>query len=200
LFNVQHCPICTENDEDDWHVFFGCRNNRRIWNEAGQGAVIEGRIQTAASVTEVLFDICKVEEDHVAGLVAVVAFTLCNVDASFYKHAAHTGWGLCIHNSQGQFMAAGCNWIREKLTTIEGEATSLLEAIQAKQSGVSEISSIISTIAMLNFHSNFKVKFIKRQANLAAHTLPRVAKSWTSRTLFDSIHYCFANIVINEMS
>jgi hypothetical protein len=118
-------------------------------------------------VTEVLFDICKVEEDHVAGLVAVVAFTLCNVDASFY---------------------------------IEGEATSLLEAIQAKQSGVSEISSIISTIAMLNFHSNFKVKFIKRQANLAAHTLPRVAKSWTSRTLFDSIHYCFANIVINEMS
>jgi hypothetical protein len=45
-------------------------------------------------VTEVLFDICKVEEDHVAGLVAVVAFTLCNVDASFYKHAAHTV-GVC---------------------------------------------------------------------------------------------------------
>jgi hypothetical protein len=124
----------------------------------------------------------------------------CNVDASFYKPAGHTGWGWCIRNSQGQFMAAVCNWIREKLTTIEGEATSLLEAIQAKQSGVSEISSIIPTIAMLNFHSNFKVKFIKRQANLAAHTLPRVAKSWTSRTLFDSIHYCFANIVINEMS
>jgi hypothetical protein len=76
LFNVQHCPICTENDKDDWHVFFGCRNNRRIWNEAGLGAVIEGRIQTVASVTEVLFDICKVEEGHVAGLVAIVAFVI----------------------------------------------------------------------------------------------------------------------------
>jgi hypothetical protein len=42
----------------------------------------------------------------------------CNVDASFYKPAGHTGWGWCIRNSQGQFMAAGCNWIREKLTTI----------------------------------------------------------------------------------
>jgi hypothetical protein len=45
----------------------------------------------------------------------------CNVDASFYKPAGHTGWGWCIRNSQGQFMAAVCNWIREKLTTIEGE-------------------------------------------------------------------------------
>jgi phospholipid N-methyltransferase len=65
----------------------------------------------------------------------------------------------------------------EKLTTIEGEAIALLEAIHAKQSGVSKFCSIISTINMLNFHSNFKVKFIKQQTNLAAHTLDRVVKS-----------------------
>jgi hypothetical protein len=53
---------------------------------------------------------------------------------------------------------------------------------------------------MLNFHSNFKVKLIKQQTNLAAHTLARVVKSWTSCTLFDSIAYCIENIIINEMS
>ncbi|CAJ2646686.1 unnamed protein product [Trifolium pratense] len=47
-----------------------------MWNETGLGAVIEGRIQTVTRVAEVLFDICKVEEAHGAGLVAVVAFMI----------------------------------------------------------------------------------------------------------------------------
>jgi hypothetical protein len=37
------------------------------WNKAGLRVVIEGRIQTVTSVTEVLFNICKVEEAHGAG-------------------------------------------------------------------------------------------------------------------------------------
>ncbi|GAU22679.1 hypothetical protein TSUD_235010 [Trifolium subterraneum] len=39
----------------------------KIWNEAVLGAVIDGRMQTVTSLTEVLFDICKMEEAHVAG-------------------------------------------------------------------------------------------------------------------------------------
>ncbi|MCH96078.1 replication protein A 70 kDa dna-binding subunit [Trifolium medium] len=134
----------------------------RIWQEVGMGDVIERRIQTVTSVSTVMFDICKTEETHVAGLVAVVAFMIwsnalnqqrcitysyqykctttqwqcptkgwwkCNVDASFHEAAGYTGWGWYIRNRQGNFIVAGCNWIREKLTTIEGEAMTLLEAI-----------------------------------------------------------------------
>ncbi|GAU22680.1 hypothetical protein TSUD_235020 [Trifolium subterraneum] len=36
----------------------------KIWNEAVLGAVIDGRMQTVTSLTEVLFDICKMEEAH----------------------------------------------------------------------------------------------------------------------------------------
>ncbi|GAU40324.1 hypothetical protein TSUD_221720 [Trifolium subterraneum] len=54
----------------------------------------------------------------------------CSVDASFYGDAGHTSWNWCIRNSQGQFIAAGCNKILEKLTTYEGEIMALLEEIR----------------------------------------------------------------------
>jgi hypothetical protein len=50
---------------------------------------------------------------------------------------------------------------------------------------------------MLNFRSNLEVKFIKREANMAAQTLVRATKSWASRILFDVIPHCIKNIVIN---
>ncbi|MCI47776.1 hypothetical protein A2U01_0069018 [Trifolium medium] len=49
----------------------------------------------------------------------------CNADTSLNEVAGHMGWGWCIRNSQGQFIIAGCNLIREKLATIEGEAMTL---------------------------------------------------------------------------
>jgi hypothetical protein len=51
--------------------------------------------------------------------------------------------------------------------------------------------AIISSINMLlNFSSNFKVKFIKRQANVAAHILTRATNSWFSLTVFDDTISC----------
>jgi hypothetical protein len=46
---------------------------------------------------------------------------------------------------------------------------------------------------------NFKVRFVKRQANIVAHSLARAAISWPRRYLFDSLPLCIATYLHNEM-
>jgi ribonuclease HI len=126
----------------------------------------------------------------------------CNVDASFSQGPCATGWGWCIRNSTGSFIAAGTSSRRHNFTVPEGEALAILEAmrvassrgwsniifesdskvvvdaIKAVSPGRSELCSIIFEIkALLQNNSNFEVKFAKRQADMAAHTLARAAIS-----------------------
>jgi hypothetical protein len=34
--------LCLGVEEDDWHVFFGCKESKRIWIELGLEVSIEG--------------------------------------------------------------------------------------------------------------------------------------------------------------
>ncbi|GAU35379.1 hypothetical protein TSUD_57280 [Trifolium subterraneum] len=136
----------------------------------------------------------------------------CNVDASCHYESGRTGWGWCFRNSHGAFIAACTNVSMHKFSTLEGEAMTLLEAIreasfrgwsnivfesdskivvdalQTNHTGVSELSSIFMSIkSLLHCNSNFEIKFIKRQANMVAHTLARAVISWSSRKLFDYV-------------
>ncbi|GAU44733.1 hypothetical protein TSUD_88180 [Trifolium subterraneum] len=106
----------------------------------------------------------------------------CNVDASFSQASGHTGWGWCLRNSNGVFVAAGTNMSTHKLTIVEGEAMAILEAmreaisrrwfnivfesdskvvvdaIHANHQGVSELSSIIASIRLLlQCNQNFEI-------------------------------------------
>jgi ribonuclease HI len=147
----------------------------------------------------------------------------CNVDASISPGSV--GWGLCVRNADGRFVAAGTNNCSYKLNVVESEAKALLEAmqeaikrgwtnmifesdskivveaIQVKATGISDMNSIITSIKMLlHCNSNFEVKFVRRQANIAAHTLARVASSWTRRNFFDYIPRCIELVILNEMN
>ncbi|GAU51577.1 hypothetical protein TSUD_414260 [Trifolium subterraneum] len=287
------CPICLNEDEDDWHAFFGCSVNRQVWNEAGLQAVIEPRLRQLNDVKSVLFEICINESKEVAGSVAMTLWCLwqnrnncvwngvkdsakevaikslhlleewcavnklqdhnsqtigalsqsrqtvaaenqfseisrateqlrwqkphehwlkCNVDASLSPNSSYTGWGWCVRNSEGNFVAAGTNNCLHKLTIEEGEAMAILEAmreaisqgwpniifesdskvvvdaIKAPPQGISELNSIITNIKLLlQCNSNFEIKFTKRQANMAAYTLARAAISWSSRSYFNNL-------------
>jgi ribonuclease HI len=149
----------------------------------------------------------------------------CNVDASFIQGPYATGLGWCIRNSNGSFIVAGTNSHKHHFTVPEGEALAILEAlrvassrgwsniifesdskvvvdaIKATSHGRSELCSILQEIkALLQTNPNFEVKFTKRQANMAAHTLARAAISWSSRTFHNSIPSCIEHFIINEMS
>ncbi|XP_058726534.1 uncharacterized protein LOC131597891 [Vicia villosa] len=149
----------------------------------------------------------------------------CNVDAAFNKRVGTTNRGWCIRNDHGSFVAAGTAWDGSILSVLEAEALALKEAIQSvimlhnaptifesdsqqvvqalssNTSGSSEFILIINSIkSLLLDFPNFEVKFIKRQANMVAHTLDKAANSWSRCCMFDVIPPCITFYLINESS
>jgi ribonuclease HI len=148
----------------------------------------------------------------------------CNVDAGFYHDLNKTSAGWCLRDHLGRFLKAGTMWKEGKYSVREGEALALLEAMTIMEhvrvtkvifetdskcavdaiynlhSGTSEFSVIICNIKhILMSNPNFVVKFIKRQANMVAHTLARAAISWSSRYSFETVPLCIATYLNNEM-
>jgi ribonuclease HI len=83
----------------------------------------------------------------------------------------------------------------------ETDSKSVVDAIQHFRGGYSEFSSIIGHINnVLLLNPNFMVKFIKRQANMVAHTLARVAISWSRRYIVNTLPACIATLLNNEMN
>jgi ribonuclease HI len=73
----------------------------------------------------------------------------------------------------------------------ESDSSTLVQALSSPGHGDSEFSAIVSSIIyQLSLHSNFEVKFVRRQANMVAHSLARVACSWVSHRIFDSYPSC----------
>ncbi|KAK2423594.1 hypothetical protein QL285_034041 [Trifolium repens] len=149
----------------------------------------------------------------------------CNIDASFHRALNKTSTAWCLRDHLGRFVMAETTWLDGNYSTIEGEAKALLEAMRAMEhrrisnvifetdaksvvdainsfhGGNSEFSLLVSSITnLLSFGQNFVVKFIKRQANMVAHSLARAAISWSSRCTFEAIPTCISYLVINEMA
>ncbi|PNX88586.1 trypsin/chymotrypsin inhibitor [Trifolium pratense] len=83
---------------------------------------------------------------------------------------------------------------------LETDSKSVVDAIHHLRGGSSEFSSIICHInKILSCNPNFKVKFIKRQANIVAHTLARAVISWSSRSTIESLPTCITCLLNNEM-
>jgi ribonuclease HI len=119
---------------------------------------------------------------------------------------------------------AGTTWLEGNCSIVEGEYIALLEALKVVENrGIShvifetdsksvvdaihhfrggsfELSYLISRINnMLSCNSNFKVEFIKRQANMVAHFLARAAICWASRFTFEILPLCITLLLNNEM-
>ncbi|MCH83955.1 RNA-directed DNA polymerase (Reverse transcriptase), partial [Trifolium medium] len=130
----------------------------------------------------------------------------CNVDASFHKELNKTSLGWCLRDDRGRFIMATTTWMEGNCSIMESESIALLEALKVLEQrglshviietdsksvvdaiyhlrgGSSEFSSIVCNINnILLCNPKFKVKFIKRQVNMVAHTLARAAVSWHSR-------------------
>jgi ribonuclease HI len=152
-------------------------------------------------------------------------FLKCNVDASFFHSDGATGWGWCVRDSRGFFQLAGTNVVHSTLNVLEGEALAILEAMEemihrgitfvifesdsklvvdailSTHVGISEFSVLISHIQdLLRMHNYFEVKYVKRQANMVAHSLARAAFSMSRRRIFDSVPRCIESYLINETS
>ncbi|GAU45937.1 hypothetical protein TSUD_238390 [Trifolium subterraneum] len=148
----------------------------------------------------------------------------CNVDVVFVSGSGRTSVGLCFRDNNGHLMAGMTQWQQIVISSIEGEAWALLlameearhrgldrvqfesdlkvliEAIHMKRRGNSKFLSIVPDIlSLMSSFINFEVKFVRRQANLVAHTLARAANSWASFHRFESIPFYIEHLVFNEM-
>jgi ribonuclease HI len=82
----------------------------------------------------------------------------------------------------------------------ETDSKTTVDAIQALRGRTSEFSSLICHIQnVLLCNPNFMVKFIKRQANMVAHTLARAAIAWASRCIFETLPLCITLLLNNEI-
>ena len=74
-----------------------------------------------------------------------------------------------------------------------------MQTLSSPGHGDSEFYAIVSSIIYkLSLHSNFEVKFVRRQVNMVVHTLTRAACSWASHRIFNSYHPCIAHWLIND--
>jgi ribonuclease HI len=146
-----------------------------------------------------------------------------NVDAAFFQDRG-TSLACCARNNNGAFICAQSRRFNTLLTVLEGEALALLEAVNlavrngwncvvfesdsqtlvhsvvTNNDGISEFCAIVSSIKdKLSMLSNFEVKFVRRQANMVAHSLARAGISWASHRFIDVIPPCIEPLVINEM-
>jgi ribonuclease HI len=148
----------------------------------------------------------------------------CNIDAGFHTEQNRTSSGWCLRDHRGMLVGAGTSWVEGSCSVIEGEAIALLEALrELEQRGLSQViieidsKSLVDAIQHIHVgrsefssivcHINntlllnpiFLVRFVKRQANIVAHSLARAAISWPRRCTLDSLPLCIATLLHNEM-
>jgi ribonuclease HI len=279
------CPLCDHAFEDDWHTFVTCNTSVQARHAAGLDSILATHIHQAATIQDLILNVCMTEPTERAGVFAVMLWVLwqnrnnmvwnamqengrhlgmkalhlwnewndvqwvqhgqrrtpqhqqllrwekpqhgwfkCNIDAGFYRDLNTTTTGWCLRDHMGRFILAGTTRLDGNYSVIEGEATALLEAMkELKQRRISNVifetdaKSVVDAIQFLhggnsefsllvahinNFlcsDQNFVVKFIKRQANMVAHSLARAAISWTSRCTFGNLPTCISFLLINEM-
>ncbi|CAJ2648983.1 uncharacterized protein LOC123904536 [Trifolium pratense] len=122
----------------------------------------------------------------------------CNSDAGFHNDLNKTSDGWCLRDHSSNFVQASTNWREGQCSIVEGKSLALLEAMKAMEhrgltnvifetdsksvtdaihylhASSSEFSATICNIKhIMLLNQNFVVKFVKRQANMVAHSLLR---------------------------
>jgi hypothetical protein len=70
------CPLRVHNEEDDWHILFGCSESQQVWNESGLGEVITPRLRASNDVKSVIFDICRSDSESTVGNIALIVWCI----------------------------------------------------------------------------------------------------------------------------
>ncbi|XP_058762257.1 uncharacterized protein LOC131635640 [Vicia villosa] len=156
--------------------------DRLIWKEEQNGLsdLLDPRLRSFTDAKSLILDFCSSEDRKVAGRFAVVLDVI-------WKNRNDLIW----HNEKEEATKLGVAWDIGTLSILEAEASAIKEAIEG---------AIAMHLEKVIFESDAQqVKFIKRQANLVAHSLAKAANSWTRRSVINSIPPCIQPIILNEM-
>jgi len=83
----------------------------------------------------------------------------------------------------------------------ESDSSTLVQSLSSSGHGYSKFYAIVySTIYQLSLHSNFEVKFVRRQTNMFVHTLARTTCSRANHHIFYFYPSCIEHWLINNNS
>jgi len=83
---------------------------------------------------------------------------------------------------------------------IELDCKLVTDDIVDRTNNHAEFGNIMLTCrSFLTYFPNFKISFVRRQANFVAHTLARASKVYASCQVFDLIPSYITTIVMNEI-
>jgi ribonuclease HI len=71
-----NCPLCESEEEDDWHVIYGCEYSKRAWQAAGVEYLILPLLQQGISTKDRLLKLCRNSDVDEAGKVATLLWLL----------------------------------------------------------------------------------------------------------------------------
>ena len=149
----------------------------------------------------------------------------CNIDAAFTNSLNRKGIGIYIRESDGSFVLARTEMHPCLLPADVGEALGLHSALQwlsdmqfdnvdfetdskltadaffSDRNDMSDFGCIITSCRSLfsSLFSNYRVEFVRRQANGVAHALARDATLLASHAVYYEIPNCIESLIINEM-
>jgi ribonuclease HI len=70
------CPLCELEEEDDWHVIFGCECSKIAWQGAGLFDLIAPYIQHSSTAKEFQLQLCRRVDKSDAGKAALLIWVL----------------------------------------------------------------------------------------------------------------------------
>lgn len=136
-----------------------------------------------------------------------------------------TCWGLCLRNELGEFIAAKTAWSTPCMHVAEGEAQSILfalewisslglsmvvidsyckkavDSINGSRVDDSEFGSIIKDCSMILLSSpNFIVRFIRRQTNGVVYSLAKMAPTIPSPQDFQHVPHYISLFITSEIN
>lgn len=145
------------------------------------------------------------------------------MDAAVFSADNKYGMGMCIRGHTGEFYKGKTMWFYGIPTPQEAESMgfrqALLWLVELELTSVSieldcllvvngvkdslqtnfEFGAIVSHCrCLLSCYQSFQVRYVRRKANLAAHTLVRVSRFHASSKIFDFIPTCIGTIILNE--
>jgi len=149
----------------------------------------------------------------------------CNVDCVLFKNNSIMGYGLCFKDSMGLLLLGMSNYEFLRVTPSEAKASGLLEEVKLSiargmQSVIfesdckivvyvvnssvnphNELGDIISYCKqLLSLHTNYFVRFVRRQANKVAHNIARASLSHPSPHIFSDVPSGLNTLLLNDMN
>ncbi|KAL6565896.1 hypothetical protein OROHE_004951 [Orobanche hederae] len=154
----------------------------------------------------------------------VIGELKCNVDATIFAEDNKFGVGACVRDENGVFRSAKTMWFYGSPSPLEAEAMGLLQSLrfiieknftsvvieldcQAVVNGIThnlylnnDVGVILSLCKnILNQFPSYRISYIRRQANLVAHSLARASKFYARSHYYDFSPSCITTIIDNEM-